>query len=492
MEKKIHQLSETDVPLLWLVLAESCQHARQTGTVSYSEDAVCTAPLPLHFKVEHSGAVNTKCPQRLSMNICVVAPTSSSQTESISLSSDCSDKVHKSMDGTNKSSHQRVFAWYFNFMVLGVVWIMPLIFTSLEVWQSPVQIKLGSGPLGTSKAENPRCNTWGWGYKLTGAYNIMAWIGHDSTSKTGYAARHQEVKYFGSCSQNSQSSSERPIRKHIRKTSWNMKHYETAQNCKKSDSRTQEVLLQSMNLTVRLITNSSARLAICSAFCWQPMTAKLLQAYLKLYTFAHCLRLYLLGPRTHPTLDLPVVLGAVAGGPSDLLSSLHILKEIRVGKQNDRNLLECTGKSRNSFQYVLTVSHSCGFIQCNSCWADHLGNLLADIPRKLRHALWRLCRISCSKENSEQVIASYHLSMHFHACKSTENSTWEHLEKLQDEVLAGKTFDFWPQFTNLTWKQLTMKGRQRCVVQSHMSIQASRPTKSWNDDQNTQITQESI
>ena len=271
-----------------------------------------------------------------------------------------------------------------------------------------------------------------------------------------------------------------------------MKHYETAQNCKKSDSRTQEVLLQSMNLTVRLITNSSARLAICSAFCWQPMTAKLLQAYLKLYTFAHCLRLYLLGPRTHPTLDLPVVLGAVAGGPSDLLSSLHILKEIRVGKQNDRNLLECTGKSRNSFQYVLTVSHSCGFIQCNSCWADHLGNLLADIPRKLRHALWRLCRISCSKENSEQVIASYHLSMHFHACKSTENSTWEHLEKLQDEVLAGKTFDFWPQFTNLTWKQLTMKGRQRCVVQSHMSIQASRPTKSWNDDQNTQITQESI
>ena len=192
------------------------------------------------------------------------------------------------MDGTNKSSHQRVFAWYFNFMVLGVVWIMPLIFTSLEVWQSPVQIKLGSGPLGKSKAENPRCNTWGWGYKLTGAYNIMAWIGHESTSKTGYAARHQEVKYFGSCSQ---SSSERPIGKQIRKTSGNMKHYETAQNCKKSDSGTQEVLLQSMNLTVRLITNSSARLAICSAFCGQPMTAKLLQAYLKMYTFAHCLHL---------------------------------------------------------------------------------------------------------------------------------------------------------------------------------------------------------
>lgn len=132
------------------------------------------------------------------------------------------------MDGMNKSSHQRVFAWYF--MVLGVVWIMPLIFTSLEVRQSPVQIKLGSGPLGTSKAENPLCNTWGWGYKLTGAYNIMAWIGHDSTSKTGCAARHQEVKYFGSCSQNSQSSSERPIGKQIRK---NIMKYETLWNSTK-------------------------------------------------------------------------------------------------------------------------------------------------------------------------------------------------------------------------------------------------------------------
>ena len=74
---------------------------------------------------------------------------------------------------------------------------------------------------------------------------IYFWIWHDSTrptSKTEYAAWHQKVKYFASCSR---SNSERPIGKQMQKNI--MKHYETAQNCEKSDSRTQDVLLQSIN-----------------------------------------------------------------------------------------------------------------------------------------------------------------------------------------------------------------------------------------------------
>lgn len=175
-----------------------------------------------------------------------------------------------------------------------------------------------------------------------------------------------------------------------------------------------------MNLTVRLITNSSARLAICSAFCWQPMTAKLLQAYLKMYTFAHCLHLYLLGPRTHPTLDLPVVLGAVTGCPSDLLSSLHILKEIRLS-ESEKEMTEIYwnvwGKAETSFntcsQYLTVVA---------SFNAIHAGRTILEISLRISQGNFDMPYEGCAesavpKENSEQVIASYHsicpcISMH--------------------------------------------------------------------------------
>ena len=161
------------------------------------------------------------------------------------------------------------------------------------------------------------------------------------------------------------------------------------------------------------------------------MTAKLLQAYSKLYTFVTFCNIshHLSISWAHEPTQLWICLYRLSIRLA--FKFAHVERDQSrkkkwpestgiYGKKQKLHSIHCSQS--------LTVSHSCGFIQCHSCWADHLGNLLADIPRKLRHALKAVQNQLFPKRT---VSHSYpHLSMQFHASKSTENSTREHLEKL--------------------------------------------------------------